>query len=367
MPFIFNPITGVLDIGNITSGPIGPFLEKIDGDSGSITGAEVTIYADQAALGAGETVEFVNSGTVSTLKVSDSNGNTIVGSGSGSLTNSTDGFNTIFGFQAGSSLSSGMGGNNLFGWKSGNAITTGNNNTAQGQSSLLILQSGMQNNAHGNNSLSALISGSFNNAYGYASGSSFTGSESSNIVIGNAGTVGDNNTIRIGSQGSGNGQHNKCFIAGITGVTPASSNFATINSAGQLGDSGTSISTGSFTPTISGSSSAGTTSYISQSGSYVKIGNIVFVSGTVSYSAATGTGSLQIASLPFTINAGVFCTGSVVTTGLTFPVGSTSLSILGSGGNTLVNIFASGTGITGGNIQMANTTVSIYFDFFYLV
>jgi hypothetical protein len=81
-----------------------------------------------------------------------------------------------------------------------------------------------------------LQTGSFNVALGAASGSSYIGAETSNIVISNAGVIGESNTIHIGTQGTGNGQQNTCFIAGIVGVTVANAEMVTINTAtGQLG------------------------------------------------------------------------------------------------------------------------------------
>lgn len=58
--------------------------------------------------------------------------------------------------------------------------------------------------------------------------------------------------------------------------------------------------TGTFTPTVYGATSAGTTTYVSQLGNYTRIGNLVFVMIRVSWSAATGTGHFMIGELPFT-------------------------------------------------------------------
>lgn len=88
----------------------------------------------------------------------------------------------------------------------------------------------------GSQVLQNVTSGGYNTALGYQSGISLTGTDSSNIVIVNSGTVGDNNTIRIGTQGSGSQQQNKCYIAGIVGVTTSNSQLVTIDSStGQLG------------------------------------------------------------------------------------------------------------------------------------
>jgi hypothetical protein len=57
---------------------------------------------------------------------------------------------------------------------------------------------------------------------------------------------------------------------------------------------------GTFTPTVIGSSSAGTATYSIQSGSYTKIGNTVNFWLKLSWTGGTGTGILQVSSLPFT-------------------------------------------------------------------
>ena len=58
---------------------------------------------------------------------------------------------------------------------------------------------------------------------------------------------------------------------------------------------------GTWTPTIFGEASAGTTTYTLQNGRYNKIGNMVVVWCRVDYTAATGSGAMFIGGLPFTI------------------------------------------------------------------
>lgn len=53
----------------------------------------------------------------------------------------------------------------------------------------------------------------------------------------------------------------------------------------------------SYTPTYTGSTSAGTTTYSVQQGSWVRIGKLLIVTGTIVWTAATGTGDARI-SLP---------------------------------------------------------------------
>ena len=60
---------------------------------------------------------------------------------------------------------------------------------------------------------------------------------------------------------------------------------------------------GTFTPTIIGTTTAGAGTYTSQVGRYTKVGNRVFVSIAVTWSAHTGTGNIAIAGLPFVTNA----------------------------------------------------------------
>ena len=85
---------------------------------------------------------------------------------------------------------------------------------------------------------------------------------------------------------------------------------------------------GTWTPTIYGSSTTGTTTYTTQNGSYTRIGNVVTASFSVTWSSATGTGSVVVDSLPFslgTINYGtytVFDASSVAFAAI--PIASTS-------------------------------------------
>lgn len=157
--------------------------------------------------------------------------------------------NTFVGEDAGNVTLSGAD-NASVGYQSLKALTTGTNNAAFGHQSMLLLQSNDSNTAVGANSLAALVSGSNNIALGYLSAATYNSNQSSNIVIGNLGNVADNNTIRIGTQGSSGGQQNRCFIAGIDTVNVGSTAQVVTELSGQLGTAvitaGTNIS---VTPT----------------------------------------------------------------------------------------------------------------------
>jgi hypothetical protein len=56
---------------------------------------------------------------------------------------------------------------------------------------------------------------------------------------------------------------------------------------------------GGFTPTYSGGTTAGVTTYTTQWGAWVRLGPVIIATATIVWSAATGTGTAQF-SLPFT-------------------------------------------------------------------
>jgi len=109
---------------------------------------------------------------------------------------------------------------------------------------------------------------------------------------------------------------------------------------------------GTFTPTISGTTTAGTGTYIAQAGVYTKIGRQVTTYGRVRISAHTGTGNMLITNLPFGLSGdyavGQILAGDLTLTALNYPiilmVGSASTSIIieqlpvGGGADTSVPI-----------------------------
>lgn len=77
---------------------------------------------------------------------------------------------------------------------------------------------------------------------------------------------------------------------------------------------------GSFTPTAKGTTTAGTGTYTTQEGAYTRIGNRVFFTLALGWSAHTGTGTLQIADLPFAAGSSTAAV-SVTYEGLTVGAG----------------------------------------------
>lgn len=84
-----------------------------------------------------------------------------------------------------------------------------------------------------------------------------------------------------------------------------------------------------FSPTISGATTAGVGTYTVQAGFYYVVGNIVFVNINLTWTAHTGTGNMLLSSLPFIcINQSGFTpTFSVRTENISLP--SNSINVLG--------------------------------------
>jgi hypothetical protein len=165
----------------------------------------------------GSTVAFSGSTTTLSLQLSDSNSNTLLGTGAGAAgpgsTNTGVGSNVL------GSLS-GSAGNSAFGTSALGALTGGNSNTGIG-----------------NSSLDALQTGTFNTALGASSGDLLSSAESSNIYIGynTRGSAGVSNRCRIGNgTGTGNGQLNSTFIAGINGINVTGAQVL-VSASDQLG------------------------------------------------------------------------------------------------------------------------------------
>lgn len=239
------------------SGGGGSGIQTINGDTGSITGSTVTIYANQASNNAGTTVRFVNSGTISTLDVSDGQQNTLIGTSAGAGTINVGSGNTGVGYGCFASLAVGGTTNTALGYQALQLVTTGDNNVGVGANSLqnctgsaniglgrqagVVLTTGSNNCFIGQatGGTAGSRTGSYNTLLGFQAGSNWAGAEASNIYLGAlvAGVNGESNKLRIGNSGTGNGQQDQAFIAGITGVTAVGSPVA-VKSDGQLSDLG---------------------------------------------------------------------------------------------------------------------------------
>jgi hypothetical protein len=120
---------------------------------------------------------------------------------------------------------------------------------------------------------------------------------------------------------------------------------------------------GTFTPVVIGVTSAGTGTYTAQVGRYTKIGNRVFFSITLGWSAHSGTGNTRITGLPFTTNATAGNNPAIATycDGLTLNANSLLMATMPAA-QTYINLLQNTTG--GGSaafvaIDASVTTVSL--------
>jgi hypothetical protein len=247
--------------------PGGGGISTLDGDSGSATGATVTIAGGSnistSASGATVTINLVNSPSVSGSVTagtgfSATTGDVAIVAGNLDLPVSnaagTEGYINV----GGSPFMSDFGTGNVFlglsianttlnpassqynvliGNTMGTGFTTAADNVGVGAFTFQDLTSGTTNTAFGLGALQHIVNGGHNLGLGQGAGANLTGAESDNIFIANRGVLADANTIRIGTQGSGFGQQNLCYIAGIYGVTPSAGglNMVTIDNTGNLG------------------------------------------------------------------------------------------------------------------------------------
>ena len=301
-----------IDPGLPTPTDLSTSITTINGDSGSITGSSVTIFSNTSTLNAGCSVNFTNSGTTSTFNVTDGAGNTIIGKGSGNATvSSTSAGTTCLGSGALLALTSGQS-NTVIGYQAGQSINTGLRNTILGAAAL-----------------SGIDSGSYNISIGRISGQNYTSSESNNIIIGSVGVIGDSNIIRIGTQGSGTQQQNKCFIAGIynnnsSGFTSPLAVYVD-SSTGQLGygssgggsvtvngDSGSASGSTLTLTALAGADNCGASVNFSATGSTVTL-NVT----DANHNTYIGLNSANAASFALLANSNVFLgevTGNSITT-----------------------------------------------------
>ncbi len=244
---------------NITIAALGSGITTINGDSGSITGSTVTIFANNATNVSGASVKFVNSGTTSTLGVSDALSNTFVGKLSGLTTVSgsentalgstalaaiTSGtFNTAVGSRSQSSLQDGLG-NTSVGTLTLNANVSGLDNSAFGEQAL-ISNTSSYNCAFGAQSMHGAGAATENSCFGWAAGTGLT-SGSANCLFGlqtgNSLTIGPNNTA-FGTQAlysltSGSYNLSLGYSSG-TALTSNENSNVLIANVGVAGESGT--------------------------------------------------------------------------------------------------------------------------------
>ena len=182
------------------------------------------------------------------------------------------------------------------------------------------------------------------NQFGYTAASSLTGATNNYGFYGNiasgtdrwnfyaAGTAANYfaGTVQTGSTISVGGATPSTSGAGITfpATQSASSNANTLDDYEE----------GTWTPVVTGSSTAGTGTYSSQEGCYTKIGNMVIAHCFITWSAHTGTGDFTITGLPFTSNGSLTAqVGSIYASEFNAGTNATQLIAYPATGSTAIN------------------------------
>ena len=254
-PNITAVVAGGTTTGKTITGNTGGARPPTGGNWNIVTANSTIVFAGAgstltqnftgANFALGATMPSVTSGT-NNLGVGPSvlNGITTgiqnVGVGQGVLpvlSSGTD--NTAMGYTAGNAQTIGSL-NTLIGSLAGRFLTSSVSNTVVGGTSLAAFTTGAANSgantAIGSFVLSNLLTGINNTCLGTSAGNAYTGAESSNLLLNSVGILGESNTTRIGTQGTAAGQQNRCFIAGINGVTSSNPQVVTNNSStGQMG------------------------------------------------------------------------------------------------------------------------------------
>jgi hypothetical protein len=223
--------TGTLEtLTSNSGGAVSPLAGNINivGDGVTITGVgnPATHTITLSAIGTG-TIETLTGNSGGAVSPTAGNINIVTA-------NSTV---TVVGNPGTSTMTLDFGLGNLFLGSPGADLTSGDSNVLVGRLAGTLIDSGGGNTGIGLGSLSFIRTGSSNIGVGLGAGSDYTSSESDNIVIGSLGVIADANTIRIGTQGSGDAEQDTCYIAGITGVNVGSvANVVSIaTGTGQLG------------------------------------------------------------------------------------------------------------------------------------
>jgi hypothetical protein len=260
----------------------------------------------------------VGVGTDALSSLTSGSNNIAVGADAGKNLLSADA-SVLVGFQAGENITTGV--NNVaLGYQALQTCVTNINNVALGYQTLHVcvsdnntglgiqcltnLTTGLRNLAAGAASLPNIVTGSDNIAFGFQAAQNYTGAESNNIIIGNNGVLGDANTIRIGTQGSGLRQQNTCFIAGISGVSV--SNLALVSIDTVTGQLGSTSGGSSFLNALNGDSGTATPSG----------GAITIAGGTgISTSATASTVTINLSTPVSIAHGGTNATSFVTTDG----------------------------------------------------
>ena len=280
----------------------GGGVSTLTGDTGgaiSPSAGNINIIAGISSQNSGSSVSFVGSGSTLEFNITDANTNTIVGR------------------------------------DSGNATMTGPNNVALGSGIYTLLTSADGNIAIGQNACQSLLTGENNIIMGFGAGNSYTGSESSNILLNSIGSLGESNVLRIGNAtGIGAGELNAVSICGIDGADVGSVATVVTEANDQLGTavltagSGITITPGANIITIAASGGGG---------------------GASTFPTDNGTATQSGGTLNIIANIATLNAGSTVSFSAPGSTDIVQLNVTDGSGNTIIGLNSGNAGISGSN------------------
>jgi hypothetical protein len=157
---------------------------------------------------------------------------------------------------------------------------------------------------------------------------------------------------------------------GVGGATPAASGagisfpaaFSSSSDVNTLDD----YEEGTFTPTIVGTSTAGTGTYTTQVGRYTKVGNLVTIMIYLTWTAHTGTGNMRVAGSPFSTDVGnQEWVAFIDSSGLTVPANSIPAVYFPGNASQLVVASQNTTGTPGLGALAMDTAATIVLNLTY--
>ena len=152
---------------------------------------------------------------------------------------------------------------------------------------------------------------------------------------------------------------------GVGGATPSTSGagitFPATQSASSDANTLDDYEEGTWTPTITASTTNPTVSYATQTGFYTKIGRIVSIQGRIGLTAISGgSGNFRLSGLPFTNSASIVGAGTSWFSTLNLSAGYTTASLYFSGNDAFLSLAESGDNVSAN--QLAIGTIGATFD-----
>ena len=148
----------------------------------------------------------------------------------------------------------------------------------------------------------------------------------------------------------------------------ASQNVIFNTSGGSVGTAATNgvsiYEVGTYTPTLEGATTAGSTAYTTQLGYYVRYGNVAYGNATITITSATGTGNVRI-GLPITrsaftdVGSGPCILGA---TGWSYPSSNTWPTCFVASNAAYCNINMTGNSTSAANLSVTNAALTVRYS-----